>query len=297
MIASVSKESNLKKTDWEIDFYSRPILEEDGKKRWELLITSTNNFKDKTTFKWEKICPASNVNSIWLKEALEEAINEAYKQGWEKPSVLRCWRSSMKTMIKRAADQIGIELISSRRTYSLIEWLNDREKNIYPKQKGYTGVNLAPPSNPIQNQAIPLPEEVRGDSWSFASLSINALRDADEWEIEFSNLIPIKESLNENISIPGIRLFSSQRSLALSAWLGGLEPAKLLIEGTQIILEAGQADRWLVTDVEEEAKKAIENNFLNAKRDADGLQFISIQKSSEQNTLDGFWMLRDIGEI
>ena len=30
MIASVSKESNLKKTDWEIDFYSRPILEEDG---------------------------------------------------------------------------------------------------------------------------------------------------------------------------------------------------------------------------------------------------------------------------
>ncbi len=297
MIESVSKESNLKKTDWEIDFYSRPILEEDGKKRWELLITSTNNFKDKTTFKWEKICPASNVNSIWLKEALEEAINEAYKQGWEKPSVLRCWRSSMKTMIKRAADQIGIELISSRRTYSLIEWLNDREKNIYPKQKGYIGVNLAPPLDPIQNQAIPLPEEVRGDSWSFASLSINALREADEWEIEFSNLIPIKESLNENISIPGIRLFSSQRSLALSAWLGGLEPAKLLIEGTQIILEAGQADRWLVTDVEEEAKKAIENNFLNAKRDADGLQFISIQKSSEQNTLDGFWMLRDIGEI
>ncbi len=47
MIASVSKGSNLKRTDWEIDFYSRPILDENGKKRWELLITSTNNFKDK----------------------------------------------------------------------------------------------------------------------------------------------------------------------------------------------------------------------------------------------------------
>ena len=203
----------------------------------------------------------------------------------------------MKTMIKRAADQIGIELISSRRTYSLYEWLIDRERNLYPQQKGYVGVNLAPPSTPITNQAIPLPEEVRGDSWSLASLSLNELREADEWEIEFSNLIPIKESINENISIPGIRLFSSKRSLALSAWLGGLEPAKLLIEGTQIILEAGQADRWLVTDVEEEAKKAIENNFSNTKRDADGLQFISVQKSTEQNSLDGFWMLRDIGEI
>ena len=291
------KKSNLKKTDWEIDFYSRPVLEENGKKRWELLITSTNNFKDKKTFKWEKICPASSVNSIWLKDALEEAITDANSQGWDTPSVLRCWRSSMKTMIKRAADQIGIELISSRRTYSLLEWLIDRESNLYPQQKGYTGINLAPLTNPITNQAIPLPEEVRGDSWSFASLSLNTLREADEWEIEFSNLIPIKDSINENISIPGIRLFSSKRSLALSAWLGGLEPAKLLIEGTQIILEAGQADRWLVTDVEEEAKNAIKNNFVNTKRDADGLQFISVQKSSKQNSLDGFWMLKDIGDV
>ncbi len=291
------KNSELKKAGWEIDFYSRPLLDENGKKRWELLITSTNNFKDKKTFKWEKICPASTVNSIWLKDALEEAINEANNQGWDRPTALRCWRSSMKTMIKRAADQLGIELISSRRTYSLLEWLIDRERNVYPQQKGYVGVNLAPLSNPITNQAIPLPEEVRGDSWSFASLSLNTLREADEWEIEFSNLIPIKESIDENIFIPGIRLFSSKRSLALAAWLGGLEPAKLSIEGTQIILEAGQADRWLVTDVEEEAKNAIKNNFKNTKRDADGLQFISVQKSAEQNSLDGFWMLKDIGEI
>jgi len=40
-----SKKSDLKKTDWEIDFYSRPIIDENGKKRWELLITSTNNLK------------------------------------------------------------------------------------------------------------------------------------------------------------------------------------------------------------------------------------------------------------
>ena len=49
--------------------------------------------------------------------------------------------------------------------------------------------------------------------------------------------------------------------------------------------------------VNEEAKKAIKNNFLNAKRDADGLQFISVQKSPDHNSLDGFWMLRDIGDL
>ncbi len=297
MIVSNNKKSNLQKADWEIDFYSRPIVDENGKKRWELLISSTNNFKGNKTFRWEKICPASSVNSIWLKDALEEAINTANSEGWDTPSVLRCWRSSMKTMIKRAADQIGIELISSRRTYSLFEWLLERERDFYPQQKGYIGVNLAPPSNPIRNQPIPLPEEVRGDSWSFASLSLNTLIEADEWEIEFSNLIPIKESIDKNLSIPGIRLFSSKRSLALAAWLGGLEPAKLIIEGTQLILEAGLADRWLVTDVKDEAKDAISNNFLNTKNNADGLQFISVQRSSEQNSLDGFWMLKDIGNF
>ena len=27
--------------DWELDFYSRPILESDGRKRWELLVTAS----------------------------------------------------------------------------------------------------------------------------------------------------------------------------------------------------------------------------------------------------------------
>ena len=48
------KNPDLKQADWEIDFYSRPLIDENGKKRWELLITSTNNFKEKKTFKWEK---------------------------------------------------------------------------------------------------------------------------------------------------------------------------------------------------------------------------------------------------
>ena len=28
----------LKNSDWELDFYSRPIIESNGKKRWELII-------------------------------------------------------------------------------------------------------------------------------------------------------------------------------------------------------------------------------------------------------------------
>ena len=46
---SQEKES-LKTADWELDFYSRPILESDGKRRWELLISSTQDFSGSKTF-------------------------------------------------------------------------------------------------------------------------------------------------------------------------------------------------------------------------------------------------------
>ena len=59
--------SDLKKADWEIDFYSRPILDENGKKRWELLIASTNDFKEEQDFNclytrscWWLVCPNSS---------------------------------------------------------------------------------------------------------------------------------------------------------------------------------------------------------------------------------------------
>ena len=60
--------------DWELDFYSRPILEADGRKRWELLITSTPAASgDAEPFRFAKVCPSGDVNSLWLSQALAEA--------------------------------------------------------------------------------------------------------------------------------------------------------------------------------------------------------------------------------
>ena len=93
-----SHKENLKNADWELDFYSRPIIESDGKKRWQLLISSTQDFSGQANFQWEKTCPANEVNSIWLSNALNEALTEAKLQGWVIPKKLRCWRTSMKSM-------------------------------------------------------------------------------------------------------------------------------------------------------------------------------------------------------
>ena len=146
----------LKISDWELDFYSRPIIEANGKKRWELIICSTRSYETKDIFLWNKKCPASEVNSIWLTKALNEALNEARKEGWAKPSIVRFWRSSMKSIIKKSLEATNIEALVSRRTYNLIDRIEFLEKDIYPNEKGYVRGVLAPTFNStIENSPKP----------------------------------------------------------------------------------------------------------------------------------------------
>ena len=103
---------------WELDFYSRPLLDDNGKKRWEVLICTSDG-----SFQWQRFCPADSVNSIWLKTALSDALAAAEEANSPAPKRLRCWRSSMRTMVQRAAEGVGLEMVPSRRCYALVEWL------------------------------------------------------------------------------------------------------------------------------------------------------------------------------
>ena len=152
-----------------------------------------------------------------------------------------------------------------------------------------------PPNSPsLVNQPVPLPEALRGDAGAFSSLQVGMVRDAKEWPMEFNSLLPINSAISDKISIPGLRLFSKSRALALSAWLSGLEPVRLVVEKNQLLLEAGQEDRWLVTDMTEDYAKEAKINLIKSKSEADGLQFIAIQSSPDIKNLTGFWMLKDI---
>ena len=290
--------SDLNISDWELDFYSRPIIEVNGKKRWELIISSTSNFNTEETFIWNKICPANEVNSIWLTKAINEAMNDARTKGWEKPSKIRFWRSSMKSIIKKSLEVIGIEALVSRRTYDLIDRIEYLEKEIYPKEKGYVRGVLAPSlGSNVENSPEPLPEAVRGDALTISEISIGELRSAHNWPIEFGDIFPIKKEIKDNKIVPGLRLFSKDRSLALAAWFSSLEPVKLLIQKNQLILEASEDDRWLVTDLPEKDACKLNEKFLHNKKTSFGYQFISIQSTPYIEKFAGFWILRDIDLI
>jgi len=284
--------------DWELDYYSRPILDAEGKKLWELLICASPDPQRTTVaegvdppFRWMRICPAGSVNSVWLRQALEAALQEATEAGLAPPRRLRCWRGSMRTMVQRAAEGLGMELVPSRRCYSLVEWLQQREAEVYPQQPGYMAGPLAPPPQLIQPVAVPLPEAARGDRWSWATLPASALGEANGWEIGFAGLLPLP-AVDPATAIPVIRLFSRQRSLAIAGWLAGLEPVRLEIDGDQLVLEAGMEDRWLLATLPAAEAKAAAQAFETAREQAAGLQFLAVQGAEDQPRFDGFWMLR-----
>ena len=285
----------IKSSDWELDFYSRPIIEKDGKKRWELIISSTKNFNFKDPFYWSKVCPANEVNSIWLTNALKEAIKEAQDKGWQKPEKIRFWRSSMKSIIIKSLKNIEIEGLVSRRTYSLFERINFLEKEVYPHELGYVKGVLAPTfTSAIVNDAKPLPEAVRGESLTIAEISIGELKAAKNWPIQFGDIFPVEESIDDNSLVPGLRLFSENRAIALAAWFSSLEPIKLEIDKNRLLLEALEDDKWLVTDLTDKDAKVLNKKFKDSKTKSCGYQFIAIQSNPYIEEFAGFWMLKDI---
>ena len=69
---------------------------------------------------------------------------------------------------------------------------------------------------------------------------------------------------------------------------------KLAIDGSRLILEAGQEDRWLVTDLSGKTAENIQKSLIKTRESADGLQFIAVQRNPQEEKFTGFWMLRDL---
>ena len=123
---------------------------------------------------------------------------------------------------------------------------------------------------------------------------MGVLAAASEWELGFAGLVPLPETVSAELPVPGIRLFSSTRALALAGWLAGLEPVRLEISGPQLVLEAGLEDRWLLTNLPTEEAEVATAAFAGAREQAGGLQFLAVQASEQDQRFEGFWLLRDL---
>ncbi|MEL6578707.1 MAG: Tab2/Atab2 family RNA-binding protein [Cyanobacteria bacterium J06621_12] len=283
---------------WELDFYSRPVLDEAGKKLWEVLICESPNSIDRdpdTLFKYAQYCSNTSVNSLWLREAIERAIAEAEIA----PKKIRFFRRQMNNMIVKACEDAGINPVPSRRTYALNRWLSDRMVDFYPQESGFDQktANTASVQYPPLN-AISLPDAVkgdRGDKWTFVSLAATDFNDMEDWDIAFQESFALSLlDIKPDTAIPGLIIYSP-RATPLAAWMSGLEMGYLQLEKTsrpQLRLETGLSDSWTLINLtnEETLKQAAE--FKAAKQKANGVHFLAVQSDPNSEAFAGFWLLK-----
>ena len=117
-------------------------------------------------------------------------------------------------MIQRAAAQLDLEVVVSRRAYALREWLAQRERDVYPLEPGFIRGPLSSSVTTTYPPSVPLPEAVRGDAWGWASLPVSALIGATDWDFGFGSLVPVPPDLDHTTLVPGLRLFSRTGAFA-----------------------------------------------------------------------------------
>lgn len=279
---------------WEIDFYSRPILDENHKKVWEVLVCQSPGdilTQPESLFRYAKYCPSTEVNSVWLRKALEEAIDQAGKP----PIKIRFFRRQMNNMISKACQDMGIPAQPSRRILVLNQWLRQRMAEVYPQAPGYQeGTN---PSvrldNPLPQR---LPDALEGQQWAFVSLPAAEFAQMPEWEIGFGEAFPLElANVSRNTRIPGVVIFSP-RALPIAGWMSGLELACLNFDsqqGHRLILETGASESWILANIKNPQTLAEAQGYEKAKQNANGVHFIGIQSHPQADSFTGFWLLKD----
>ena len=283
---------------WELDFYSRPILDANQKKVWEVLICESPTdvlTKVDSLFRYAQYCPSTQVNSVWLRQALQEAIE---KSGVA-PIKIRFFRRQMNNMITKACQDMGIPALPSRKTLVLNQWIQQRMEEVYPQEPGDQQVTN---SSVRLERPLPqrLPDALEGKQWTFVSLEVSDFTDMPEWEIAFGEAFPLElAGLSPETPIPGILIFSP-RALPIAGWMSGLELAYLRFDsnrnnqGDRLVLETGGTESWILANLRTPQLLAEAKGFEDAKQKANGVHFIGVQSDSQSQSFAGFWLLKEI---
>ncbi|MDX1978092.1 MAG: Tab2/Atab2 family RNA-binding protein [Pseudanabaenaceae cyanobacterium bins.68] len=252
---------------WELDFFSRPQLDANQKKIWELLICNSDR-----SWEYRQICPPDQVNSEWLASQLHAAIATTAP-----PLKVRFFRATMANMITRGCKAADLIPQASRRLFTLRQWLQE----CYPEQADPLPLILNP--QPILQTP---PDALVGDRWLIASLTVTDLSEADQWQIDFGERFPV--NLPPTLEIPGVIIYS-RRALPLAAWMSGVDPVFLTCERNYLVLDAGADSRWRLAKVDPRLRVKAEE-FEQAK--PEGVHFLAIQTKAEDQEFAGFWLLK-----
>ncbi|TAG91784.1 MAG: DUF1092 family protein [Oscillatoriales cyanobacterium] len=272
---------------WQADFYRRPLRDTAGKPLWELLICDSAR-----SFEFSAFCSQSQANSNWLASQLQQQI-QIHKQ----PDHIQVFRPQSLSLIQAAGKVLGIEVEATRRTPALKLLLQSRVQE-YSSMPNYTGESYS--AIALESPApIPLPENLWGDSWRFASLPAGDIEDAFQSRpipiLEMpESLLPLNLAIASTVPIPGVVIDGGRQSMRLARWLQDAKSVSLnYMTGAPdgLILEAGLADRFVVATFADDEVKEAAKIYEQRKQLSKGLHFLLVQPDDTGMTYTGFWLL------
>lgn len=285
------EEANI--SEWELDFCSRPILDERGKKVWELVVCDST-----LSLQYTKFFPNNVINSVTLRDAIASISTTL---GVPLPEKIRFFRSQMQTIITKACNELGIKPVPSKRCISLLLWLEERYQTVYMRHPGFQKGSkpLLALDNPFP---MDLPENLYGDRWAFVQLPFSAVREETlSFETRYTfggslDLDLLAIEIEDDTLIPGIAVASS-RAKPLAAWMNGLEVCSVEVDANRacVILSVGVATRYIYATYKKNTATTLEAEAWEAaKKMCGGLHFLAIQESLDSDDCVGFWLLLDL---
>ena len=275
--------------EWELDCYSRPVLVEGGKKLWEVLLTDSTG-----EFKYLKTLPSNLVNSRNLRRVVEEVVEAAPVR----PRVIRFFRGQMFNMISIAIQGLDVEVRPSRRVHSLLSWLEERERSVYPQMPGYSPqLRQQTVLDYDAAQSDRLPDVLKSESYAFVALRAESFwsGEVNRENINRGHLCPLA-GMPRTGWIQGLALFS-RRADAVAAWMSGLEIShvKADLVSRELLLHTDISKQFVIAPLSE-AQKREAQVFERTKANSNGFHFLSVQASPDADDVEGFWLLRQFGD-
>jgi RNA-binding protein Tab2/Atab2 len=272
---------------WQADFYRRPLQDETGKPLWELLICDAAG-----SFQFSVVCRQSEANSNWLAAQFQQAQNQNL------PNLIQVFRPQSLSLIEAAGKVFGIKVEATRRTAALKLLLQQRAKE-YLSLPNYTGEAYSPIALETP-PPVPLPENLWGDGWRFASLPAGDIAEVFTGRplpiLSMPELLlPLNLGLASTVPVPGVAIVGGRQSMRLARWLQDAKPFALnYLPGAPdgLILEAGLADRWVVATFEDSDVKAAAKIYQQRLQLSRGLHFLLVQPDDTGMTYTGFWLLK-----
>jgi hypothetical protein len=256
---------------WQADFYRRPQVDK-GQVFWLLLICDATR-----SFEYQASCLQSEANSNWVASQIQLAAGEHL------PDVIQVFRPQSLSLIEAAGRSLGINVQATRRTLTLKQWLQEQHP---------LALDKPPPA--------PLPENLWGEQWRFASLGAGDVEEAfSDRPIPILHmpeyLKPINLGLASTLPVPGVVIYGGKQSMRLARWLQQARPVSLsYIAGAPdgLVLEAGLVDRFIVATFADQEVATSAQSFEQRKQQSKGLHFLLVQPDDSGMTYTGFWLLQ-----